>query len=161
MTINEKVAETRKVVENQWPTPNSVQSILFAISELGEVADAIVHSQREFTRSDQGKTRNLAQELAQTRIMIATAGNSLEEEIATGKRVIVDAKLSDNLMLLSTSLMRLADLTSSCVGDPKKLVNKLGHADKTLEYFQNSNGFSPDDSVDEELLRITIKYGPK
>ncbi len=159
MNLTQKVAETRAIVEDQWRTPNVTQSILFAVSELGEVADAIVNTQNQFARNDPEKLRLVTREIAQTRIMIATAANLVNNDQFNADQ----GTDPDVLLALALLLHLMADLVFTCASSGTKgFTSKFAGVDRSLEYLSRliDKEITTDQAIEDELSRLRAKYAP-
>jgi NTP pyrophosphatase (non-canonical NTP hydrolase) len=69
---HEMIWEFRKKYSQYWATPDLHDSLMFALSEIGEAADAIMRMEDGYSRNNERQT-NYLDELADTAIMLHTA----------------------------------------------------------------------------------------
>ncbi len=94
-TLLQIEAGVREELESTFKTPEPQESMLFVVSEIGEVADALVHKDK-FARSDQHKTRDFKLELSQVLFMTLTVLRGLQDSELTESQINM---LSDIIVL--------------------------------------------------------------
>ena len=134
--------DLRTELEHTFTTPEPQEAMLFVVSEIGEVADAIVHSDK-FARNDQHKVRNFEAELAQVLFMSLTVLRGLQDYELTESQV---QQLNDIIFLTKIELNQLywmgfvkdvIDLIYSHGLDPVELIQN--ESDKLRRKFGNTN----------------------
>jgi hypothetical protein len=103
--IIEIVKKLREDLKDKWPLPNHSQSLLWAISELGEFSEVMVHDQEKWIRNNPEKQYDSPEkEFAQLLIMLATAAyQDFEKE----ERGYNDALFLYSIILDSDYLTRI------------------------------------------------------
>lgn len=72
------VWDFRANVQHVWPTPNEYDSLLFAVTELGEAIDA--HLRKKHYARNNERNMDLHEELADCAIMLVTALGDYDDE---------------------------------------------------------------------------------
>lgn len=94
-SMSEQVSRLREQHSHIFAPVTFVEGVLFTVSEIGEVADAMVHNDK-FARNDPSRERNLEKELGGVLFMIVSTLN------ATGPKT--DKRVESIERILSTDL---------------------------------------------------------
>ena len=71
--LRDMVWEVRKYLGDNWPTPNTEDSLAYAVTEVGEAIDADLRSRRPDDKRNNNRNVSVEHELAQAAMMLLTA----------------------------------------------------------------------------------------
>jgi hypothetical protein len=71
--LRDMVWEVREYLGDNWPTPNTEDSLAYAVTEVGEAIDADLRSRRPDDKRNNNRNVSVEHELAQAAMMLLTA----------------------------------------------------------------------------------------